>query len=123
MVRHSRSRGDPRTMTVSALMSICSGAVIRYGRGATRQDVVDELRARSDDPDVLAEAASVLAIPHPAALAAARIGIEDQITLLMEAGADPAAFKRHSQERQEMWDAKPFDLGAFADLQNRWETR
>jgi len=113
--RMSTARG----LAVARLTSVCQGAILRYRRGATRADVLDELRVISTDPDVLAEAAAVFAVPHPASLA--NPDAESGPALLFDAGADRDAYERHCQARRDMWAAKPFDLAAFADLQNRWE--
>jgi hypothetical protein len=119
MARRSRSRNtDLRGATVSALTSVCAGAPHRYSRGGTRDEVIAELRAISDDPDVLAEAAAHIAVRHPDALDPTA-GVEEGLALLFAAGADREAYERHCTARREFWASKPFDLGRFADMHNR----
>jgi hypothetical protein len=74
-----------------------------------RDGAIAEIRQRSSDPDVLAEAVAFFRVPLSGA---ARPGAERAEQLLFDAGADVGAVERHAAVRLRK-RGQGFDLSGF----------
>ncbi len=96
--------------------SIARGYVSGSRRDLDRDGALAAIKAAGhDDPEILAEAAAICAVPHtdhhdPRT--------EEVVEVLLAAGADPDAFDRHCKARREQAAQPRFDLATFADQQN-----
>jgi hypothetical protein len=101
---------------VTSAGSIARGYVYGSRRDLDRDGALAAISAAGlGDPDILAEAAAIYAVPQTAHRDPRT---EQVVEVLFAAGADPSAFDRHCQARRERAAQPRFDLATFADQQH-----